>query len=235
MRSAFLISIIGAVIAGGLLIYVVTQTDLLDFSGHRGGERTGSGGLTPAARRQALVGDLELLPPGETRAGVTVRVEAGGAVFDMPGGREVAVATPEGWELLPQFVILNEINAGFFLGRPGDDPLAANYVNFGDARRPLEPTTGAAAIAAYEQAAERIAEMREMPVLEGTLEVVSVTPAPDAVYACLKREDGVLFQYGTRFVGPLWVQVMETGGCPEDRAAISAQLDIAEAALAGNR
>lgn len=235
MRLPFLISIAGALLAAAVLVYLSLATDLLDF-----GPRDRAAPQTPLAgeaRRRALLGDQPLLGFDEPHLGVTVVAAEGGAEFKLPGGRTVAVAPPEGWEVLPEFVILSEINGGFFLAEAGSGatPTEANYVNFGDSGRQLEPTTSQAAIRLYEGAAERIRGVGELPYLDGALEVVEVIPVQDAVFACLRHSDGMLFHYGTRFVGPLWVQVMEPGACPKDRTAITAQLDLAEATLAGNR
>jgi hypothetical protein len=232
MRLAILLSAVAAALAAAALVAVGLHTDLLEFD--RGAPETGA--LAPEARRAALLGGLETVGYGAERDGVAIREAGGAAVFSMPGGREVRVAPPEGYALTGEFVILSELSGGFFLEPEKAGPAGApHYVAFVDARRRLEPGTSAEGLTLYEQAAGRIREAGRLPFLDGAMQVVSVEAAQDRVRYCLRREDGMLFEGGTRFVGPLSVTAMVAGDCPEDPARIAERLRAAEASLAGNR
>ncbi len=233
MGRAFLISAIGAAIAAAVLAWVVFGTDLLEFGPREA--PTGQGGLSPAERKAAILAGVETIGYGETQAGVTVERTEAGAAFVGADGRRVEVAPPEGWRLTGEFVILNEIVGGFFLAEAEAPAETGLYITYIDARQPLEPRTSQAAIARYEEAATRIRGEGRLPFGGGSAEVLSVTPVQDAVFYCLRTEAGRVFQGATRFVGPLSVTAMRAGDCPEDREAITGQIDLAEAALAVNR
>lgn len=239
MRLPFLVSLGTALAAAAVLVVLALRTE--------------PGGLSAAERRRALLGDIETVGFDVERAGVRVAQRdagstgagtgsdpnAGGdsAVFAMPGGRTVAVAAPAGHRLTGEFVILNEIQGGFFLAPAGTASGGSDglYVTFTDARQPMEPRTSSEAIPLYGKVAAQIREVGAFPFLDGALAVERVEPLQDAVVYCLKRQDGMLFQGATRFVGPLAVTVMSVGACPEGGAAIVADLALAEAALAANR
>lgn len=204
------------------------------------GERAAAAEAEQQARA-ALLGDLATVGYGEIRSGVEVIGTGRGATFRMPEGRTVEIQPPEGFGLPPEFVILSVLSGGFFLepvptadGTRPPAPPGPLYFNFVDARRRLEPTSTEQALALYEGAASQIASAGSLPFLHGELTVQSTGFDEGAVFFCLKREDGLLYQGGTRFVGPLSVTAMRVGDC-EDETAVGEMLWIAERALDPNR
>ncbi len=194
---------------------------------------------TERAARAALLGDLATVGYGATRSGVEVIATGRGATFRMPEGRRVEIVPPEGFRIPEEFVILSVLSGGFFL-EPVDGaeappaPPGPLYYNFVDARRRLEPRSTEEARALYEGAASQIKAAGSLPFLHGSLAVEETGFDESAVHFCLKREDGLLYQGGTRFVGPLSVTAMRVGDC-EDEAAVSEMLWLAERALDANR
>ncbi|MGF1447219.1 MAG: hypothetical protein ACFBRM_13610 [Pikeienuella sp.] len=245
MRSALVISAIAAAFAGLALIAALVFTDWLRFGPRQASEISPEGTeaipqMTPAERKAAILIGIETMGYDEEAHGVRVVATEQGAAFLSPGERRIEVAPPAGWRLSGEFVVLHEIFGGFFLvpeatGDGGEVEPEARYVSFIDARQPLEPRTSQEAIRRYSEAAERIRGEGTMPYLDGRADVVSVTPAQDAVFYCFRVPSGMLFQGGTRFVGPLSVTAVRAGACPEDRAEITRHLNLGEAALAFNR
>ncbi|MEO0624529.1 MAG: hypothetical protein AAFU49_11015 [Pseudomonadota bacterium] len=235
MRSALWITLLGAALGTGVLIYVFTTTDFLRSGAPAAPEAPA--GPTPAEQRAALLGPIEPVGYDIVLEGQSVRKgPAGGAVFEMAGGREVLVAAPGGWELTGEFVLLNEVSGGFFIAEAGSGAEGAPlYFNFVDARRRLEPTSTENATRIYAGAAEQIGSQGTLPFLDGALEVTETGSDETAVFFCLRRPDGLVFQGGTRFIGPLSVTAMRVGACPEDIGALADQLWLAETALGANR
>jgi len=195
-------------------------------------EPQASGALSEEEERAVLLGALSTIGYGPSELGTTVRETEGGAAFDFPSGRTVHVAAPAGTRLLDEFVVLSAQSGGFFLETDAGREV---YFNFADAGRRIEPPSAAEEAEFYRSAAERIASEGRLPFLDGMLSVVSATPQPESVTYCLERDDGLRFEGGTRFVGPLSVTVMRVGQCRSDAGPIRDHLALAESALAGNR
>lgn len=178
-----------------------------------------------------LLGDILPVGPGETAEGVTIRREGERAVFELPEGVTMTL-TPAGDHALGErYVVLGPRSGGFFLEGPEGGRV---YISYAHAGRPMEPPEDRAE-EQYEMVAERISEAGELPFLDGTVEVASVTPRADGVYYCLARSDGMRFQGATRFVGAISVTAMRAGACPEDRALVARRLDLGAEAVAANR
>lgn len=232
MRAAIIITLLGAGIGTAALIYAFIA---LDFTEHR--ETSTAPVLTVAEKRAALLGPITPVSFDTVQNGQSVRSgPAGGAVFELTGGREVAVGVPGGWELTGEFVLLNELSGGFFLARSGADADEAPlYFNFVDARRRIEPGSTEDAERLYQSAADQILATGALPYLDGELPVTRADANATGLYLCLRRPDGLEIQGGTRFIGPLSVTSMRVGGCPEDLGAIGDDLWLAETALGANR
>ncbi len=225
MRTALLITVAAAAIAGAALVLLLTQTDWLDFRA--------APPPTESPERALLLAGVETVGFGTERSGTTVRADGAGAVFAMQGGREIAVTPPDGWRVGPEFALFTPITAGFFLMPEAEGP--AEYVTFFDFRTPIEPTNSAEGMQAYGEAAEKIRAAGQLPFLGQEVTVLRAVHGATEVVLCLETSDGTRLQGGIRYVGALWVSPFRVGGCPEDEVEIRARLDRAEAALSTNR
>ena len=192
--------------------------------------------LDNKAEIEALLRDLPMITYGESSNGVTVRRSDTGATFEMANGATAEVAPPKGYSLENRFLILGEIAGGFLLRDiDGENEGNQTYFNCILAPNRLEPTSPAAAEYIYNQAADQVKSAGQVPFFEESAPVSNVTATDNGVYLCVTAPDGGVFQYAVRFVANLSVTAMSAGQCSDDLSLLKGRLDLAEAALAGNR
>lgn len=225
--NKYTILVIAVLIVGAALVaarFLVPATNQQDAA------------LSNAAEIEALLRDLPMITYGESSNGVTIRRSDTGAIFEMANGTKAAVATPDGYALESNFLIMGEIAGGFLLRDiDGEDKGDQTYFNFIVAPNRLEPTSEAAAEFTYGQAADQVRSAGQVPFFEETAPVSNVVATDHGVYLCVTAPDGGVFQYAVRFIANLSVTAMSAGRCSDDISLLQGRLDLAEEALAGNR
>lgn len=232
MQKAVLIGGVGALGAAGVVAWMLLgQPEPAPAP-----EEPSAPALTAEDQRRAFLGDIVPVGFDTVQSGLSVRSgPSGGAVFEL-GEREITVSVPGGWELTGEFTLFTEVSVGFFLAREGAEadelPL---YYYIDDARQRIEPASSAAGEQIYTGAAEHFRSTGEYPFLDSVMPVVRTEGDETGFYFCLESADGLVYQGGTRFIGPLAVTAMRLGACPETMDEIADRLWLAETALGANR